>query len=221
MKESAQLGVPFLEVDLRVSKDGTPFLFHDGKLRSSNYVGDSRFNENHPEDLTDAELRTLRLPGDSNAKIPTLTEGLAIVASHNSALEMDIKRESNEILKTILDVVKARSEEQKVLVQCQKPESVRFIQENYPSVATLYRCKSEDEIPAVLLLKPTVVELEGWRSEAAIRTLHEAGIRVLINVAESRSDRPAIWEKLFEQGVDIIMTDHGDEMIKWLRAILP
>ncbi len=67
--EAIAAGADFVEIDVRVSRDGVPFIMHDSTVdRTTNGSGQA-------EEMTYAELRTLRLKGGDTPP-PTLLEML-------------------------------------------------------------------------------------------------------------------------------------------------
>src|SRR6187431_1738990 len=75
IQASIKLGVDIIEIDVKVSKDGVPFLMHDRTMdRTTNGKGD-------PEELTWEELQKLHIvdKGKSTSyKIPSLEQALEL-----------------------------------------------------------------------------------------------------------------------------------------------
>ncbi len=90
LKTAADLGVKWVEVDVKLTADNVPVLLHDETL-------DRTTNGHGPLALTDFEsLRALEAGswyGESFAgiKIPTLEEALALLIDHGMGLNLEIK----------------------------------------------------------------------------------------------------------------------------------
>ena len=99
VREAIRLGVDIIEIDVKVSKDGIPFLMHDGKVdRTNTGKGD-------PEEMTFSQLQELRLGAHgkvTDEKIPTLEEVLKI-AKGNILVDLDLKTDR---LGAIFEVVR-------------------------------------------------------------------------------------------------------------------
>jgi glycerophosphoryl diester phosphodiesterase len=99
IQHSIEMGVDIIELDVKVSKDGVPFLMHDGTIdRTTNGTGDG-------EDYTIAELKKLRLMNNdgtlSEETIPTFEEALNVTKG-KAMIDIDIKTSH---LKEINDVI--------------------------------------------------------------------------------------------------------------------
>ncbi len=216
IKDLVQLGAPLLEIDVRMNRSGVLFLFHDGELRKGNYSGSPAFEKRAPESLVAGEIASIAVAGKPGFKVPLFSAALEAVRGSNSALEIDIKRERESVLRTIVEKVVNAGLQGSVLIQAERPETVRILREEFPAIKSMYRCKSEEDLEKAIALKPAVVELEGWLEGSAVSKLKRNGIRVLVNVAESERDKPSGWKNLFDLGVDIVMTDYPREMLEWL-----
>ena len=215
IKELVRLEVPLIEVDVRMNRSGALFLFHDGALRKGNYSGSSALEGRAPESLVAGEIASISVP-EARAKVPLLSAALEAIRGSHSALELDIKRERESVLRTIVEKIEKAGMENSVLIQAERPESVRILREEFPAIAVLYRCKSEEDLERAIALKPTAVELEGWLDAGAVSKLKRSGIRVLVNVSETESDKPSGWKNLFGMGVELVMTNYPREMLEWL-----
>ncbi|RMF90358.1 MAG: hypothetical protein D6736_06885 [Nitrospinota bacterium] len=54
-------------------------------------------------------------------------------------------------------------------------------------------------------------------SHALIREIQSQGIKVLTKSLGSERDNPQYWGKLFDLGIDIILTDHPTKMMHYLK----
>lgn len=86
IQQSADLGVRWVEVDLRLSKDNEIFIFHDDDFKR--LMDKEGSIENH----TAAEIQELRLKrGLDSYMIPSLEEVLRLVHQHQMGINLEIK----------------------------------------------------------------------------------------------------------------------------------
>jgi len=211
LEHAAKKGVRLLEVDVRRTSDGQLILFHDGTLKQKNFEGSTALYGSKIDSLSFNKLREGHLPFTQDIKIPLLSEALRAVRPFRSVLQLDVKKETREILTQIVKTVQAESMLDRVLIQCRKIENAQFLNRNFPWVALDIRVDQEEKLITAINLSPHVVELEGWRSKDAARQLRQAKIRSLFNLAPSEYDTEEMKSKLFDESVDIVMTDYADK----------
>ena len=86
LQQSADLGVQWVEVDLRLSKDNEIFIFHDDDFKR--LMDREGSIENH----TAVEIQELRLKrGSELYMIPSLEEVLRLVHQHQMGINLEIK----------------------------------------------------------------------------------------------------------------------------------
>jgi glycerophosphoryl diester phosphodiesterase len=204
-------GVPLLEVDLRRSEKGELFLFHDGSLRPSNSLSPSHLHNKPIASLSTSERNQAYLDQNRTIKIPLLSEALDLIAQSPSALQLDLKGESDELALEALQAVSERGLLDKVLLQIRQPSRIGTILARYPSARILARCKNIEQLRAALAHKVEAVELERWITKEAIDLAHQRKVLVMINVASSRFDTPLSRCHLRARGVDLIMSDFADQ----------
>lgn len=88
---AADMGIEWVEVDVKITKDHVPILFHDDTLERTTNGGDRPVAE-----CTYDEIRALEAGswfGESFAgiTIPTLEEALEVLIGHNLGLNLEIK----------------------------------------------------------------------------------------------------------------------------------
>ena len=88
---AADMGVEWVEFDVKITKDHVPILFHDDTLERTTNGGDRPVAE-----CTYDEIRALEAGswfGESFAgiKIPTLEEALEVLIEHDLGLNLEIK----------------------------------------------------------------------------------------------------------------------------------
>lgn len=213
LREAISEHVPLLEVDVRLSDEGDLFLFHDGSAQSHNSYAPAELRGRPIQSLTKAERARITLDADGKVAIPLLTEALDLVVNSQSALQFDLKGESDTLAFAVLDLVARRGMLPKVVVQLKSSERIVAVKKRHPTARIVARCLSMEQLDKAIASHVEFVELERWISSEAVRKGHHNGIKVLINIASSRLDEPSTWEYLRSRGVDVIMTDFADRAL--------
>lgn len=90
IETAASIGVEWVELDVKLTKDGVPIIFHDEELdRTTN--GSGLVAETSYEDLRDLDAGSWFGDSFSNVRIPTLEEAVDILLKHNLGLNLEIK----------------------------------------------------------------------------------------------------------------------------------
>lgn len=87
---AADLGVEWVEFDVKLTKDSVPILFHDETLdRTTN--GSGNVADVTYEDIRQLEAGSWFSDGFAGIKIPTLEEAVDVLIRHNLGLNLEIK----------------------------------------------------------------------------------------------------------------------------------
>lgn len=138
IRHHLELGVTGFEVDVQLSADGHPVLFHDSTLvRTTGLPG-------KPSDYTLVELQAMLLKGglDQQDRIPSLAELLDLVAAWPDAVvELDLKHfveDEESLLGSVSDLVMGHALEDRVLVTSFDPRTVYRLRRMAPDLLTGY-----------------------------------------------------------------------------------
>jgi glycerophosphoryl diester phosphodiesterase len=218
IREAIRLGVDIIEIDVKVSKDGVPFLMHDGKVdRTTTGKGD-------PEEMTFSQLRELRLVANgkiTKEKIPSLEEALEI-ARGNILVDLDLKTDR---LEAIFEVVRKTG----------TPDIVFFFDSDYTMLATVAaadpgfmlmpRAYSQAMADSALVrFKPQAVHIDSkFYTPEVVRLIKTQKARVWINalgapdlkIRSGKADEAL--DELLKNGANIIQTDEPERLLKALR----
>ncbi|MDZ7658407.1 glycerophosphodiester phosphodiesterase [Fodinibius sp.] len=151
-KKAVKMGAEMIELDIMMSKDGVPIVFHDAKL-NKHTNGNSYVKYYTLEDLKKLDAGSWFDAEFSDQKIPTLEEVLKF-ASENIALNIEIKTEavSNEIKNGIeekaLQLVKKYGMEKHVLFSSFNYRAIRHLKKLDPNIpaALLYEKKQSNRL---------------------------------------------------------------------------
>ncbi len=162
-EKAVEMGAEMIELDVMMSKDGIPIVFHDAKL-NKHTNGNSYVKHYTLKELKKLDAGSWFNPKFSDQEIPTLEEALQF-ASGNIALNIEIKTEAvsnqikNGIEEKVLQLVKKYGMEKHVLFSSFDYRAVRHLKKLDPNVAValLYeRNQSNRLLPHQLVKKYNV-----------------------------------------------------------------
>jgi len=216
---SARAGVPLVEMDVRRSRSGTPFLFHNRTLTAESIAGPAKFFGRRAVDLNDQELAEVRIRnGTGELPILFFADGLKVLRPYNTAAQLDIKDETPETIERVIASIERSEMKGQVVIQCQSVETLEYLRARHPEIAVLARLHRAEDLERVIALKPEIIFAEEQQlSPESIQRIRAAGIKVSIRVLGDDLDTPANWERLFRAGADILMTDHGNQLNAYAR----
>jgi glycerophosphoryl diester phosphodiesterase len=90
IKTAADIGTKWVELDVKLTRDGVPIIFHDDALdRTTN--GSGLVAQTDYADIQMLEAGSWFSDGFSGIKIPTLEEAVDVLLEHNLGLNLEIK----------------------------------------------------------------------------------------------------------------------------------
>lgn len=110
IRTAAEMGVEWVELDVKLTKDQIPVIFHDEELdRTTNGYGPIRLKTY--EELRDLDCGSWFGDSFSSCRIPTLEEAVDVLLAHNMGLNLEIKpcpgreRETAEVALDVLSQI--------------------------------------------------------------------------------------------------------------------
>ena len=202
-------GLEWVEVDVRLTKDGKHVLFHDGSL-------DGKTNGHGTvKDHTLAELKELdagawfarRFAG---AKLLTLEECLKHIKGKIN-LYLDCKDIDPALL---VQEIQAAGVERQVVVFDKRAVLLRVRELSGGKIAVMPKWHPQDGFGDWLdALHPAIVEIDADETTPEFcREFHSRGIKVQAKVL-GEWDQPKFWDKVRADGVDYLQTDLPEEII--------
>lgn len=207
-EKAIELGVDFVEIDVRTTKDGRLVSIHNDTVDA--YVN----NANGPvRDYTLNELRALDIGirhGERwrGTRIPTLEEILDLCQG-KCGIYLDLKDADVE---TLVEAIKRRGMERDVLWYADYAELAR-VHELHPGCVIMPDPGPASRLPDLLRRFTPRVVAAAWRhySEEFVTRCHAADALVIVDESD-----PSCWEDAIAWGSDGIQTDHPKELIEWL-----
>lgn len=219
VREAIRLGVDIIEIDVKVSKDGIPFLMHDGKVdRTTTGKGD-------PEEMTFDQLQELRLVAHgkvTDEKIPTLEEVLKI-AKGNILVDLDLKTDR---LGAIFEVVRKTGTQDIVFFFDSDYDMLATVVAADPDFVLMPRAYSQAMADsAIVRFKPKAVHIDAkFYTPEVVQLIKSNKARVWINalglpdikIRAGKVDE--VLDSLLKNGANIIQTDEPERLMKELAA---
>jgi glycerophosphoryl diester phosphodiesterase len=211
-------GLPYVEIDIRVTADNDLILFHDRRLSSKNMVGASTLIGRPLESLSRQELASIRFPDGS--RIPKLRTALRETEGRGITLMLDVKSSSPRDFRRVMEQVLEAKAESRVVVQCQTEGLVEMMRVEFPQVAVLARAHDERQVSQLLAHSPQFVQVDhDWNLTSLVPLIHERGARVVVKTLSKGTDMPPVWKMLCDTGVDIVLTDKPRELLLTQRSM--
>ncbi|OZV84386.1 glycerophosphodiester phosphodiesterase [Micromonospora echinospora] len=214
-------GSDWVENDVQPSRDGVPFVLHDGTVdRTTDGTGAIR-------NLTSAQLKALDAgswfaPHFTGARLPTLAEQLADLRNRGGNLLLEIKgAHTRDEVARIVEVVRAERMTTRVFVQSFDEAHLRYVRELAPELPLGLLRSTLDADPVALAKElglaaynPSDAALTARPSVVA--DLRAAGVAVMVWTVDSAT----AWQRLEGYGVDGIITNRPAELAGWNAAQL-
>jgi glycerophosphoryl diester phosphodiesterase len=217
-KAVLSMGVDFIEIDVRTTKDGQLAILHDGTLnRTTNGEGPMK-------NLTLAELKELSTGKGykeifKEERIPTLHETTNLVAQwnkthkHQTNLYVDCKDVAPEPLVKELKASKLLKD----AVFYGSDDFLLALKKVYPKAKLMPSLNKPQEIEdKVARLKPYAFDVR-WTilNQELVAEIHKHDIKVFSDVL-GLLDMPANYKKATTMGVDLIQTDYVRKVYRTL-----
>ncbi len=213
-------GADGIELDVHLSKDGHLIVLHDFT------VDHTTDGTGRAKDMTLAQLKELDAGAKFDARfartrIPTLDEVFEAVGAHLRLINVEIKSEdldqTDGVEQAVADCISRHDLERSVLVSSFNPYALRRFRAIMPAVAIGY-LYMPDEVMSLSLMGETPFEaLHPYHAmiDAAYMTnAHQTGRRVNTWTVND----PVRAAELQKLGVDAIITDNPDSILKVVRA---
>ncbi|WDZ84746.1 glycerophosphodiester phosphodiesterase family protein [Micromonospora cathayae] len=214
-------GSDWVENDVQPSRDGVPFVLHDGTVdRTTDGSGAIR-------NLTSAQLKALDAgswfaPHFAGARLPTLAEQLADLRTRGGNLLLEIKgAHTYDEVARIVEVIRSERMTGRVFVQSFDVPTLRHTRALAPELPLGLLRSTLDADPVALAKELGLAAYNP--SDAALTTrpsvvadLHAAGVAVMVWTVDSAT----AWQRLEGYGVDGIITNRPAELAGWNAAQL-
>lgn len=207
-EKAIELGVDFVEIDTRTTKDGAIVSIHNGEVDA--YTKDAK---GPVASFTLEQLRAMDIgsrvgPQWKETRIPTFDEILD-TCKGRIGIYLDLK---NAAIPDLAKLIHARGMEHDIVWYI-GGSMVPILRKECPECIEMPDPGPEMFLPSLLTgVKPRVVA-STWKhcSKTFVEKCHAAGALVFTD-----DGGPDTWQPLLERGVDGIQTDHPADLIRLL-----
>lgn len=208
-REAIRLGVDFVEIDVRTTKDGQFVSVHNREIDA--YVPGK---SGRIADFTLAELKQFDIgapvaPEWAGTRIPTFEEILD-VCKGKCGIYLDLK---DAPVAPLMAMIKARGMEKDVLWYADDNE-LSQVRELCATCVIMPDPGPEENLAGLIEKMQPQVIASVWRfySKNFVETCHQAGAIVIVD-----ESGPDCWADALTWGTDGIQTDHPAELIGYLQ----
>ncbi len=209
-QKAIELGVDFIEIDLRTTADGEIVSIHNSKV--DDYTEDAK---GAVTEFTLAELKKLDIgsrvsPEFAEQRIPTLDEILELCQG-KVGLYLDMKNaDPIKVLKKL-----EKYDMKYRVVWYGGAKTLGTVKKKCPDCFIMPDPGPEKHLSYVLSrFSPPVIASDFKScSESFVKTCHEQGVKVFMDDAG-----PDSWEESIKRGVDGIQTDYPDKLVEYLKT---
>jgi glycerophosphoryl diester phosphodiesterase len=223
VEKAIELGYPYIELDVRYTRDRIPVIMHDGTVdRTTNGSG-------LLHDLTLDELRQLDAGAwfgaeFANERVPTLEEVLAMARGRVCVI-WDTKVAPDE---ATVELFKRYGFDRDCLLVTfgglgqggKQQATVDTLLRYWPTAPLIGKAGTIEDLDEQLASYPMIravkVERRNVNGEL-VRAAHERGLLV-VSTALMFYDHPKIYRRLVDAGLDLIMLDHFDVLNDYLAT---
>lgn len=212
IEEAIELGVDYVEIDLRTTRDGHLVLIHNETVAGTSN-GKGRI-----QDLTLDEVKQLSLNAKDGKqyRVPGFMEALK-ACKNRINIYLDFK--AADVLKAYREIQAAGMEKQ-VLVYINRMEdykSWRALAPQMPLMSGLPKSiKTKEELAAVLQHMP-LEATDNIPNAMLVEAMRESGLSIFLDVQMADED-PIKWKAAIDKGVQGLQTDHPAALIQYLKT---
>jgi glycerophosphoryl diester phosphodiesterase len=212
-KKAIELGCDFVEIDVRVTKDGKYVSIHNSTIDA--YVNGTTGNVS---DFTLAELKLMDIgsrigPEWADERIPTFEEILDLCRGQ-IGIYLDLKVPD---VKELVEIIKKHKMEKFIIwyIPSSYMEAIYELKDLCPECIPMPDPDSKDNILKMLeAIQPIVIATDmGELDEEFMKIAHENNVQVFVD--EDKGNE-AEWEKIIKWDTDGIQTDNPEKLIEYL-----
>jgi glycerophosphoryl diester phosphodiesterase len=198
---AADLGVEWVELDVRLCKGGIPVVFHDATLdRTTNGLG--RVVEHRLDELRSLDAGKWFSPRFRDEPIPSLEEALAAIARLGMGVNVEIKPDpenAGETASQALAVIERVWPEESLppLISSFSDEALETVRRHSPNwrIGLLAERFQPEYLSRALDLRAVSLNLQARGIEAAhLEAAHARGLAVLAYTVNDLQEARALWQ---------------------------
>ena len=216
-QKAVEQGAHIVELDVRLSRDGIPFILHDATVdRTTNGTGEaSKFTMAELQELDTGSWFDAAYAG---TRIPSLAEALEW-ANSTTTLLLDLKESGESFNDAVASVVKAHGHKEDVVIGVRSPEQARWFREHLPACRQLGFMPSPGDIESFAEAGIDVLRLWlSWLKNSAelVDEVRQTGAKLMINGSTGELDEV---ETILSFEPDWILIDDLAQLFKSTAAL--
>lgn len=218
IREAIRLGVDFIEIDIRHTKDGHLVLMHDKTIdRTTNGTG-------LVADFTYDELKSFRLKNPDETVSDELIPLFRTVLDEfkgKTTFVLDVKTDR---FSQVMDVVENQHAFSSSLILVYDLDRAVQLHAHNDQFRILMWGENEDFLPTLFAkLQPEAVHItDKMNSVSANRFIQAKGSRSYLNALGNRdreaAKNPEIFQQVYKNGANIIQTDYPELLLPFLHS---
>lgn len=218
-EQAARLGADWVELDVRLSKDGVPMVIHDATLERTT-TGRGPVSRASARTLAKLDAGAWFGKAYRGEPVPRLDAVLAWAKERGVGVEIELKGDpvcAPGLAEAVVKAVKDTSTTDRVIVISFDHATCKHLKTITKSLPTglLYAARPADPVAFAKLAKADVlVPHASFVCPEDVARAHGAGL----GVATWAPSDPKVLSALVSAGVDAITVDHPDVLAKVLRA---
>jgi len=208
-KLAVDMGFEWIEVDVRLTKDGHHVVFHDGDLDGKT-DGTGPVKEHTLEEIKLLDAGARFAPRFEGQRVPTFAETLAF---SKDKINIYVDSKDVDAGKLVREIQDAGMEKQVVVFgDYSLLKRVRKLSDSAVAIMPDFDDRPDLDF-WIKNFSPAAIEVEfDLLTPELVLKAHEAGVLIQSD-SLGEADNPASWRKAIEMGVDWIQTDHGEGVV--------
>lgn len=219
IREAIELGVDFIEIDIRHTKDSSLVLMHDDSIdRTTNGHG-------LVEDYTLQEIKNFRLKNAdgslSDEQIPTFEE---ILTQFGNVAHFDLDIKTSKKMR-VVEMMEKYNLLESSLFLIYDLQFAKMLKNRDDRFRILIRAKNEESLKDIYNddFLPEAVHIDdSFDTVSTNNTIKKMGSRSFINslgdIDKEAVNNPEAFEKAYDNGANIIQTNYPELLLRHLRS---
>ncbi|MCE5179188.1 MAG: glycerophosphodiester phosphodiesterase family protein [Porphyromonadaceae bacterium] len=219
IREATELGVDFIEIDIRHTKDSSLVLMHDDSIdRTTNGHG-------LVEDYTLQEIKNFRLKNAdgslSDEQIPTFEE---ILTQFGNVAHFDLDIKTSKKMR-VVEMMEKYNLLESSLFLIYDLQFAKMLKNRDDRFRILIRAKNEESLKDIYNddFLPEAVHIDdSFDTVSTNNTIKKMGSRSFINslgdIDKEAVNNPEAFEKAYDNGANIIQTNYPELLLRHLRS---
>ena len=211
---AADMGIDWVEFDVKLTKDGVPILFHDESLERTTNGGDLLVAQVTYEEIKQFEAGSWFSDSFAGIKIPTLEEAIEVLLNRNLGVNVEIKPcpgREKETAEVVLDILSHYWDDHDRLLisifQHVSLETAFDMAEDWHRALLLGEEWPENWKELAEYLKVSTVNLDGRKVEREqVEDVVDLGLPILAYTINTQEEA----RRLLSWGVDGFFSDSPD-----------